>query len=62
MPEEELEILTAEDVANILKINIQTARKMFHKNYFPRIKGTGRKLLVEKQTFLKYIRNEEYQI
>lgn len=57
-----IEILTVEDVSKILGINIQTAQRMFHEKYFPRIKGVGRRLLVEKEAFLKYIRNEEYEI
>ncbi len=55
-------IYTSQDVANILHINIQTARKMMHGQYFPRIKGIGSKLLVEKEAFEKYVRNEEYEI
>lgn len=55
-------ILTSQDIADILHINIKTARKMMHYKYFPRIKGVGNKLLVEKEAFEKYIRNEEYEI
>ena len=57
-----MDIYTSQDVANMLHINIQTARKMMHSKYFPRIKGVGSKLLVEKKAFERYIRNEEYQI
>ena len=57
-----MDIYTSQDVARILNINIKTARKMMHFQYFPRIKGVGNKLLVEKEAFEKYIRNEEYTI
>lgn len=57
-----MEIYTTKDVAKILHIHPDTARKMFHSKNFPKIKGVGRKLLVEKETFEKFIKNEEYQI
>lgn len=58
----EVKVLSVKDVANVLHISEKTAQKMFHQKYFPKIKGVGNRLLVEEQAFMKYIRNEEYQI
>ena len=51
--------LTPKDVSKELNINIATARKMFHFKTFPRVRGIGSKLLVEKESFEKFIKNEE---
>lgn len=58
---EDIEILTVTDVMQILRVSRHTAEKIMKQKNFPRISGT-RKLLVEKQAFLHWLRNEEYQI
>jgi len=57
---DDIVILNVNDVAKILGVHPNTARKIFKYKYFPRIKGTN-KLLVEKESFLKFIRSEEYK-
>ena len=51
----DIEILSAEDVAEIMKISLKKARAMFRQKDFPRVPGT-RLHRVEKQAFLEYIR------
>jgi len=55
-----MEFLDTKDVARILQINISTAQKLFRNKNFPKVKGIGRKNLIEKETFIKYITNNEF--
>lgn len=52
----EIEILSTSDVMRILAINRNTANNLFKQPDFPKIKGI-KSNKVEKQAFLKWLRN-----
>lgn len=59
---EEIKILNSKDVAKLLGVSVETVnRKLFTRSDFPKIKGI-KKNLVEYNSFIKFITNEEYQI
>lgn len=53
----EIEIFSTTDVMRILGINRNTANKLFEDSNFPKIKGI-KSNKVEKQAFLKWLRNK----
>ena len=52
--QKETTFLNVKDVAEIMGISIQTARKLFEKRDFPTIR-VGRRLLVSEDAFRKYM-------
>lgn len=53
----EIEILSTSDIMNILKINRNTANKLFEEPDFPRIRGI-KSNKVEKVAFKKWLQNK----
>lgn len=53
----EIEIFSTTDVMRILGINRNTANKLFEDSNFPKIRGI-KSNKVEKQAFLKWLRNK----
>lgn len=55
------EIYNVQDLMKILKLSRHTVERIMKQKYFPRVPGTKR-LLVEKEAFLKWLKNEQYEI
>ena len=53
----EIEILSTADVMRILNVNRNTANNLFKQPDFPKIKGI-KSNKIEKQAFLKWLRNK----
>lgn len=53
----QIEILSTNDIMQILGVNRNTANKLFEEPDFPRIRGI-KSNKVEKQAFLKWLRNK----
>ena len=54
----EIEILSTADIMRILNINRNTANDLFKQTDFPKIRGI-KSNKVEKQAFLKWLRNKK---
>lgn len=54
----EIEVLSTSDIMNILKINRNTANKLFEEPDFPRIRGI-KSNKVEKVAFKKWLQNKK---